>query len=87
MNKKELQQAITIAQFNKANAYKKSLEKLENKIRNYLENTFKSESYEHVLYAYILFRTELLTAIKSLRDVLKLNQEEDDDKSVRKQKL
>ena len=78
---------LDAADVNKANAYKKSLEKLEEKIRNYLENTFKSEPYERVLYAYILFRTELLTAIKSLRDVLKLNQEDGDDKSGRKQKL
>lgn len=78
---------LDAADADKANAYKKSLEKLEKKIRNYLENTFKSEPYERVLYAYILFRTELLTAIKSLRDVLKLNQEDGDDKGGRKQKL
>ena len=36
-------------------------------------NIFNSETYEKVLYSYILFRTELLTAIKGLRTVLKLN--------------
>ena len=78
---------LDAADVDKANAYKKSLEKLEEKIRNYLENTFQSEPYERVIYAYILFRTELSTAIKSLGDVLKLNQEDVNDKDGRKQKL
>jgi len=43
------------------------------KISNYMINVFSSETYEKVLYAYILFRTELITNIKGLRDILILN--------------
>jgi hypothetical protein len=50
---------------------------LSEKIRNYLLNTFEHDAYEKALYAYIMLRTELLTAIKLLRDILKLNEVEE----------
>jgi exonuclease VII small subunit len=57
--------------------YYKIVKDLEEKIRDYLENTIKGEVYEKALYAYIMLRTELLTAIQILRKLLKLNEEED----------
>jgi len=65
------------------NAYTKAIKvigkvkDLSEKIRNYLLNTFENDAYEKALYAYIMLRTELLTAIKLLRDILKLNEVEE----------
>jgi hypothetical protein len=53
--------------------YKSNIESLNEKISNYMINVFNNETYEKVLYAYILFRTELITNIKGLRDILILN--------------
>lgn len=53
--------------------YANDIDELVKKINNYLINIFNSETYEKVLYSYILFRTELLTAIKGLRIILKLD--------------
>jgi len=55
------------------------------KIENYIINIFNSETYEKNLYNYILFRTELISIVKELRRVLKLNDPE--DKSVLDQKI
>lgn len=63
--------------FGKTRMYKETLNGITDKVKVYLEKTFKDESYEKNLYAYIILRTELLTAIKSLREVLKLNEVED----------
>jgi len=41
-------------------------------------NIFNNETYEKVLYSYILFRTELITCIKGLRDILKLDNPDED---------
>lgn len=59
--------------YKKMRKYSDDIDELVKKINNYLINIFNSETYEKVLYSYILFRTELLTAIKGLRTVLKLN--------------
>lgn len=53
------------------------LNDLSKKLNDYLLNNFEHDAYEKALYAYIIFRTELLTAVKILRDVLKLNEVED----------
>lgn len=59
----------------------KKVKELSEKIRNYLLNTFENDAYEKALYAYVMLRTELLTAVKLLRDILKLNEvEENPDK-------
>jgi len=57
--------------------YTKEIKSLTEKIREYLENIFVEEKYEKSLYAYILMRTELLTAIKILRDLLKIDKDEE----------
>lgn len=59
--------------FKKMKKYADDIKSLTDKINSYLINIFNSETYEKVLYSYILFRTELLTAIKGLRDILELN--------------
>ena len=63
-------QAVTLSETENVSF---DIDELVKKINNYLINIFNSETYEKVLYSYILFRTELLTAIKGLRTVLKLN--------------
>ena len=64
-------------QFSKFQMYLKNVKELKNKMENYLENIFNSEAYEKVVYNYVLFRTEMITNIKGLRDVLDLNKPED----------
>jgi hypothetical protein len=46
------------------------------KLENYINEVFYGEKYEKALYVYILLRTELLTNIKLLREILELNKEE-----------
>lgn len=67
--------------FSKMKKYTDDVVALKEKINNYLINIFNSETYEKVLYSYILFRTEMITAIKGLRDILKLNQVDDDQQT------
>ena len=57
----------------KLERYTSDVKDLSKKIENYLINIFNSESYEKVLYTYILFRTEMLTSIKGLRRILDLD--------------
>ncbi len=57
--------------------YKSKLDKLENKLKVYITESLPSEKYERALYNYILMRTELVTIVKLLRDVLNLNDLED----------
>lgn len=56
--------------------YTKKLDEIIDKIKTYMLDTFKKESYEKSLYVYILMRTELLMVIKLLRDLLGLNHED-----------
>lgn len=60
----------------KVQRYTTEIEALNKKIENYLINIFNSDSYEKVLYTYILFRTEMITAIKGLRRILDLDHPE-----------
>ena len=60
----------------KMERYKNSIVSLSEKIRTYLINVFKNRTYEQNLYVYVMLRSELLTAIKLLRNVLKLNEVE-----------
>ena len=59
--------------YEKFKEYLKKVETLDEKIKNYLTNLYLVNEYEKNLYAYILFRTELLATIKELRHILKLN--------------
>lgn len=63
---------LDLKKFEKMNMYVKDVKDLLEKIQNYLVNIFNVEKYEKNLYAYILFRTEFITSIKGLRDILKL---------------
>ena len=63
---------LDLDKFKKMNMYVKDVKDLLEKIQNYLVNIFNVEKYEKNLYAYILFRTEFITSIKGLRDILKL---------------
>jgi hypothetical protein len=49
------------------------IEKIIEKVRNYIIDTLPTEKYEKALYVYILLRTELLTVVKLLRESLELN--------------
>ena len=60
--------------------YKDQLKKLTEKIRDYLKEIFVSEKYEKSLYAYILMRTELLSLVKMLREILLINEENPKEK-------
>ena len=53
--------------------YTDDIQELNKKLKNYLLNFFNNEEYEKVLYAYVLFRTEMITAIKGLRRILDLD--------------
>jgi len=57
--------------------YKNKLIKLEEKLKVYITEVFHTEKYEKALYNYILLRTELITIVKLLRDVLNLNDSEE----------
>ena len=57
--------------------YTDNINRLNEKISNYMINIFNNEPYEKVLYAYIVFRTELVTNIKGIRDILILNKPEE----------
>lgn len=63
---------LDLEKFEKMNYYVNDVKNLLKKIHDYLINIFNKEKYEKNLYTYILFRTELITAIKGLRDILKL---------------
>lgn len=53
--------------------YTLSTKELAEKINNYMIKIYSDETYEKLLYVYILFRTELTTCVKGIRDILKLN--------------
>lgn len=63
---------LDIVTFEKMNLYVNDVKNLLKKISDYLMNIFNNENYDKNLYAYILFRTEFVTDIKGLRDILKL---------------
>lgn len=46
------------------------------KISDYISLSFSRDKYEKVLYTYILLRTEFLTILNRLRDILKLDSED-----------
>ena len=63
---------LDLYKFEKVTKYIENVKKLLEKINDYLVNIFNTEKYDKNLYVYILFRTELITSIKGLRDILKL---------------
>lgn len=63
---------------------KGKLNSMEEKIGDYLKDIFKDETYERALYAYILFRTELLTIVKTTRDLLELNKVNEEETQTEK---
>ena len=62
--------------FDKLRETRTKLFTLIEKLENYINEVFYGEKYEKALYVYILLRTELLTNIKLLREILELNKEE-----------
>lgn len=60
--------------------YRIALSDLSIKIKDYLNDVFVGDSYEKALYAYVMFRTELLVVLKQLRRLLKLNEVDEDKK-------
>lgn len=67
------------AEMKEVERYRLSLENLRTKIEDYLNDVFTGDTYEKALYAYVLFRTELLVAVKQLRSLLKLNEVDEMD--------
>ena len=63
---------LDLRRFEKMNLYVKDIKDLLQKINDYLVNLFNTNDYDKNLYVYILFRTEFITSIKGLRDILKL---------------
>ena len=59
--------------FKKVLRYSNAIKELHEKINDYMINIFEGETYEKNLYAYVLFRSEMVSEIKVLRDILKLN--------------
>lgn len=57
------------------NKYKRNIDELIDKINDCMRRILNKEEYEKILYIYVLFRTELLTNIKGIRDILELNNE------------
>lgn len=53
--------------------YNTTVRELVDKINNYMINIYSNEDYERLLYVYVLFRTELTTCVKGIRDILNLN--------------
>jgi len=71
--------------FSSYQSYNEHVKELVEKIKDYLENVFNNETYEKVLYTYVLYRTEMISIIKNLRKVLKLDQvQSEDDKDLSK---
>jgi len=63
---------------------KDKLESMIEKLENYINEVFYGEKYEKALYVYILLRTELLTNIKLLREILGLNEIQDEKEQKNK---
>lgn len=61
--------------------YRAALNDLSIKIKDYLNDVFVGDSYEKALYAYVMFRTELLVVLKQLRHLLKLNEVDEDKRN------
>jgi len=71
--------------FSSYQSYNEHVKELVEKIKDYLENVFNNETYEKVLYTYVLYRTEMISIIKNLRKVLKLDQvQSEDDRDLSK---
>jgi len=64
---------LDIEVFKLVRKYTISTKELADKINTYMTKIYSSDSYERLLYIYILFRTELTTCIKGIRDILRLN--------------
>lgn len=64
---------LDLETFKLVRKYTVSTKELADKINNYMINIYADEDYERVLYTYVLFRTELTTCIRGIRDILKLN--------------
>ena len=62
----------------KFSIYLRNMKELVDKINNYMTEIFMSDNYERELYTYVLFRTELISNIKGLRDTLKLEDPNED---------
>lgn len=72
---------LDLETYNNVVTYTQDIENLLEKIREYLSKIFTSETYEAVLHAHILFRTEFIICIKGLRQVLKLDQVDYEEKN------
>lgn len=53
--------------------YITNIQDLVEKINLYLRKLYPSDTYEKMLYTYVLYRTELLTNIQGIRSILELN--------------
>jgi len=62
--------------------YMKRVNKQTEKLEDYLKLRIGSDKYEKALYIYILLRTEFLTVVQKLRDLLGLNDPEEDKKET-----
>ena len=63
---------LDLNKFTLVKKYYKHIKELNDKIETYLQYIFNSESYEKEVYTYVLYRTELITNIKGIRDILDL---------------
>lgn len=68
---------LELETFKLVRKYTQSVKELADKINNYMINIFSEEEYEKLLYVYVLFRTELVTCVKGIRDILRLNRPEE----------
>jgi len=70
----------------KLNLGKRRLVKVSEKLSHYIKEVFPDEKYEKALYVYILLRTEFVTVIKSLRELLELNKTDSQETDKKQQK-
>ncbi len=68
------------------NIGKKRVVSVSEKLTHYIKEVFPDEKYEKALYVYILLRTELVTAIKSIRELLELNKTDGQETDQKQQK-
>lgn len=68
------------------NIGKKRIASVSEKLTHYIKEVFPDEKYEKALYVYILLRTELVTAIKSIRELLELNKTDSQETDKKQQK-
>jgi hypothetical protein len=70
----------------KLNLGKRRLVKVSEKLSHYIKEVFPDEKYEKALYVYILLRTEFVTVIRSLRELLELNKTDSQETDKKQQK-